>query len=460
MPIEEALPRRQILAREGLTRRLLACADALAVIAALILVATWTGGGEVTVATFAVVPLVVGLHKLAGLYDRDDLVLSRSTYDDLPDLLQLSGLFALLASLIPSLIAGTTLAPAAVAGLWAGAFVLTATMRVGARALSGRITSGERCLVIGDPERAAYVRGKLDRSGTGAQVVATVPISASKPLGIESPADMRWLVDRFTVDRVVLAPVATDSADTVELIRIAKAAGVRVSVLPRMFEAVGSAVEFEQIDGMTMLGVRQFGLTRSSRAIKRGFDIAGAGLGLVAVAPLLAVLAVAIRLDSKGPVLFRQTRVGRDGQTFRIFKFRSMGFDAEARKASLLTLNEAGDGMFKLSADPRITRVGRFLRRTSLDELPQLLNVLNGEMSLVGPRPLVTDEDVLVEGLDRSRLHLTPGMTGPWQVLGSARVPMQEMVGIDYLYVANWTLWADLKILLRTVPHMLAQRGV
>ena len=142
---------------------------------------------------------------------------------------------------------------------------------------------------------------------------------------------------------------------------------------------------------------------------------------------------------------------------FRIYKFRSMVVDAEQQKERLRALNEVGDGMFKITRDPRVTRVGNVLRKTSLDELPQLFNVLRGEMSLVGPRPLVTDEDALVLGLDRSRLHLTPGMTGPWQVLGS-RVPMQEMVGIDYLYVANWSLWLDLKLLLRTGPPRAAPR--
>src|SRR5438046_7673694 len=131
--------------------------------------------------------------------------------------------------------------------------------------------------------------------------------------------------------------------------------------------------------------------------------------------------------------------------------------DAEREKECLLALNEVGEGMFKISSDPRVTRVGSFLRRTSLDELPQLFNVLRGEMSLVGPRPLVLVEDALVLGLDRSRLHLTPGMTGPWQVL-STRVPMREMVGIDYLYVANWSLWLDLKVLARTARHVL-RRG-
>jgi lipopolysaccharide/colanic/teichoic acid biosynthesis glycosyltransferase len=204
---------------------------------------------------------------------------------------------------------------------------------------------------------------------------------------------------------------------------------------------------------MTMLGVRSFGLSRSSRLIKRAFDVVVASIGLVVISPILGAIALAISLDSKGPILFGQVRVGRDGKHFRMFKYRSMVADAEMQKDSLRALNEAGDGLFKLTHDPRVTRVGRFLRGTSLDELPQLFNVLRGEMSLVGPRPLVVDEDAQVLGLDRSRLHLTPGMTGPWQVLGS-RVPMQEMVGIDYLYVANWSLWLDIKILLRTVSHV------
>jgi lipopolysaccharide/colanic/teichoic acid biosynthesis glycosyltransferase len=150
--------------------------------------------------------------------------------------------------------------------------------------------------------------------------------------------------------------------------------------------------------------------------------------------------------------------VGRDGKHFEIFKFRTMVPEAEVLKSDLVHLNET-EGLFKIADDPRITRAGRLLRRTALDELPQLFNVWRGEMSLVGPRPLVTDEDAKIEGLDRSRLHLTPGMTGDWQILGSVRTPLHEMVGIDYLYVANWSLWTDLKIMLRTIPYMLARRG-
>ena len=176
------------------------------------------------------------------------------------------------------------------------------------------------------------------------------------------------------------------------------------------------------------------------------------------LSPLLAAIALAIRLDSKGPVLFRQIRVGHKGRHFAVLKFRSMVADADARKEELRSLNVAGAGLFKVKDDPRVTRVGRFLRSTSLDELPQLFNVLRGDMSLVGPRPLVTDEDAQVLGLDRSRLRLYPGMTGPWQ-LGS-RVPLHEMVDIDYLYASHWTLWLDVKLLLHTVRHVVRRRNL
>ncbi len=174
----------------------------------------------------------------------------------------------------------------------------------------------------------------------------------------------------------------------------------------------------------------------------------------------MLVAAVAIKLDSRGPVLFGQLRVGRHGERFEMLKFRTMIPRADELKDSLREHNEAQDGLFKIADDPRVTRVGRFLRKSALDELPQLLNIVKGEMSLVGPRPLVIDEDQRIEGWHRQRLDLMPGMTGPWQILGPTRVPLREMVAIDYLYVANWSLWSDIKILLRTVPHVLGRRGL
>jgi lipopolysaccharide/colanic/teichoic acid biosynthesis glycosyltransferase len=200
-------------------------------------------------------------------------------------------------------------------------------------------------------------------------------------------------------------------------------------------------------------------LTRSSGIVKRVFDLLGVSIGLLALSPLMIVIAVAIKLDSRGPVFFRQLRVDRHGKRFCMLKFRTMVADAEQRKDELRPLNETR-GVFKMAEDPRITGVGRLLRRFSLDELPQLANVMRGEMSLVGPRPLVPDEDCQIEGHRRSRLDVKPGMTGQWQILGSDRVPLEEMVKIDYLYVTNWSLWGDVEIILRTVPHVLGRRGV
>ena len=260
--------------------------------------------------------------------------------------------------------------------------------------------------------------------------------------------------------RAIVAPTSADGGEMLDLVRTLKAVGVRVSVLPRLLEVVGSSVEFDDLHGVTLMGVRRFEMSRSSAVVKRAFDLLGASLGLLAVAPLFVVIAIAIKLEDRGPVFFRQQRVGRHGKHFDLLKFRTMVPNAEALKDSLRDRNEAQAGLFKIADDPRVTRVGKLLRKSALDELPQLLNIIRGEMSLVGPRPLVIDEDRHVEGWYRRRLELMPGMTGPWQILGPARVPLNEMGAMDYLYVANWSLWGDIKILLRTVPHVLGRRGL
>jgi lipopolysaccharide/colanic/teichoic acid biosynthesis glycosyltransferase len=193
--------------------------------------------------------------------------------------------------------------------------------------------------------------------------------------------------------------------------------------------------------------------------LKRTLDLLGATLLLIIGAPLLILAATAIRLGGSGPVFFRQTRVGRDGKPFRIVKFRTMVVGADDLKESLRQFNEA-TGLFKIANDPRITRVGRVLRKTCIDELPQLFNVLRGEMSLVGPRPLIPEEDCQIVGAHRARLRTAPGITGHWQILGPTRVPFHEMVAIDCSYVEDWTMWSDIKILLRTVPHVVARRGL
>jgi exopolysaccharide biosynthesis polyprenyl glycosylphosphotransferase len=446
--------------REALHRRLLGVADVAAAILVVLAIPAAFGQAQAVPLGFAGALLLLLLFKASGLYDRDDLRLVHSTLDEVPLLAQLSGVFALGISIMQTVGLGSAPSAVQTAVLWIAAFGAILVGRTLARAVAGRTAQLERCLVLGDAERVHRIRQKLAASRARALVIASLPLAGDDVEDhdwVAVPEIIRRVVSELNVHRIIIAPSTTDSHGVVNLIRAAKAVGVRVSVLPRMFEVVGSAVEFDDVDGMTMLGVRRFGLSRSSLMLKRALDLALVSIGMVLISPLLIAIAVAIRLDSRGPVFFRQIRVGRDGSHFRMFKFRSMAVGAEILKDELRSMNEAGEGLFKIADDPRVTRVGRVLRRTSLDELPQIFNVLRGQMSLVGPRPLVVDEDAQVHGLDRSRLHLTPGMTGPWQILGH-RVPMQEMVGLDYLYVANWSLWLDLKLLLRTARHV-ACRG-
>jgi exopolysaccharide biosynthesis polyprenyl glycosylphosphotransferase len=273
-------------------------------------------------------------------------------------------------------------------------------------------------------------------------------------------AEIRDLAQTLDVHRAIVAPRSADAGEMLNLVRTLKAVGVRVSLLPRLLEVVGSSVVFDDLHGVTVMGVRRFELTRSSAAVKRAFDLFWASIGLLVISPVIVAAAAAIKLDSRGPVFFRQKRVGRNGKHFEIFKFRTMVPDAEALKDSLRHRNEAQEGLFKIADDPRVTRVGRLLRKTALDEIPQLLNILKGQMSLVGPRPLIVEEDVRIEGWHRRRLELTPGMTGPWQILGPARVPLTEMVAMDYLYLANWSLWGDVKIIMRTVSYVARFSGL
>ena len=261
------------------------------------------------------------------------------------------------------------------------------------------------------------------------------------------------------LDRVVIAPAGGDTERVLDTVRAVKAVGARASFLPRLLEIVGSSVELDELNGVTLLAVPRYGLSRSSRALKRSVDLVGAVGGLLLLAPLLAAIGIAIKLDTRGPILFRQRRMGREDAVFMMLKFRTMVDRADDLKPELANLNEA-DGLFKIADDPRITRIGRLLRQSSLDELPQLLNVVRGQMSLVGPRPFIIEEDRAVEGWGRRRLQVRPGLTGPWQIFGPARIPLREMVKIDYRYGANWSLWLDIKILLRTVPYVLARRGL
>ena len=453
--------------RDALFRRMLALADIVALFGAFLI--TFEVSRRPLGLTWGVlveIPILLIAAKMTGLYDRDETLLRKTTLDEAPKLFQLATLCTVVAWLAGGLVVSDTLGRQSALVLWLSLAALLILCRSVARALALSIAPTERCLFIGDEMSAATIRSKLAcNGGVKATVVAHLDLDKVAPWSTDSfseprLAEIRDLAQTLDVHRAIIAPRSADAGEMLNLVRTLKAVGVRVSVVPRLLEVVGSSVEFDDLHGVTVMGVRRFDLTRSSALFKRWFDRIGASLGLLAVAPLMIAIAIAIKLDSRGPVFFRQQRVGRHGKRFDMLKFRTMVPDAESMKDSLRHRNEAMDGLFKIAEDPRVTRVGRLLRRSALDELPQLLNIVRGEMSLVGPRPLVLEEDQRIEGWHRRRLELMPGMTGPWQILGPARVPLREMVAIDYLYVANWSPWTDIKILLRTVPHVLGRRGL
>jgi exopolysaccharide biosynthesis polyprenyl glycosylphosphotransferase len=452
--------------RDGVYRRTLGIADVVSATIAVLLGASVLGQDALNPMAVLALPLVLLVGKLTGIYDRDQHLLRKTTVDEIPTLFWVATLYTLLIWLGGDLIVAGQFGRLQAVGVWGLLFGSMLTTRALARYVARAASDQERCLVLGDADSAAWIARRFaEAPGLKTHVVGRVPLEPELPSsnGIPMLGDADALGPLLTqqrVERAIVAPRGPISDDLLNTIRRLKWWGMKVSLLPRLFEVVGSSAERDEVDGITLLGLRRYGLSRSSRVVKRGLDLAGSGLGLLVLAPLLATIAIAIKLESPGPVLFRQRRMGRDNVPFKMLKFRTMVAGAETQQSALAARNEADDGLFKIKDDPRITRVGKLLRRTSLDELPQLFNVLRGQMALVGPRPLVLDEDSRIEGWQRSRLQVPPGMTGPWQVFGSARIPLNEMVKIDYLYGANWSLWLDVKILLRTVSFVLRRQGL
>ncbi len=481
--IPEGRLRESTYRRDAIYRRTLALADVASAAIAVLIGVPILGQDALNPLALLALPLVLVVGKITGLYDRDEHLIKKTTLDEVPAVFWVATLYALLIWLAGDLIVDGQFGRDQAVGVWALLFASMVTIRAFARHLAGALSGEERCLVLGDADTAKWITRRFDEMpGLKARIVARAPM-ASEPhpslngsngngsngngsnghgsnghLGLNR--SLERLLTAEQIERAIIVPRGEISDDLLNTTRSLKSVGLRVSVLPRLPEVVGSSVELDDVDGITLLGMRRFGLSRSSRAVKRSFDFVVGSLTVLALSPFLAAIAIAIMLDSRGPVLFRQRRMGRNGVPFEMLKFRTMVDGAEAQKSTLAARNEAEGGLFKIKDDPRITRVGNRLRQISLDELPQLFNVLRGDMSLVGPRPLVLDEDERIEGWRRSRLELPPGMTGPWQVFGSARIPLNEMVKIDYLYGANWSLWLDVKTMLRTVPFVLGRRGL
>ena len=456
--VAEASPSGIAARRDSIFRRLLALADVLAASAAIVVGGALLEADLVNIGSIIGLPLIVLAAKTLGLYDRDELVIHKMTLSDAPKLFYVTTLFTLVYTVVQADLQNTMIDSETIVVLWLllmGGIMLA---RLAARRLARALTPPERCVLVGDVSHATRVRRMLESHPTlSAELVAAIPFDSVTARG-EDADEFGAYLRRSDFHRVIVTHTDNvNGANMIDTIRVFKSRGIKVSVLPSLFDVLGSAVEFDDLGGATLLGVRRYGLTRSSQLMKRGLDIVVAGTALVTLAPLFGTIALLIKCSSPGPVFFRQTRVGRGDTRFSIVKFRTMRSDAEERKIELRDRNETR-GLFKIANDPRITRIGRLLRRSSLDELPQLWNVLRGEMSLVGPRPLVVDEDEQVAGWHRRRLDLTPGITGAWQILGN-RVPLEDMVSLDYLYIVNWSLWSDIEILLQTVPHVLGRRN-
>jgi exopolysaccharide biosynthesis polyprenyl glycosylphosphotransferase len=465
--------------RGWLMRRLLLAADlgglllAFAVAQSLVPAgAADTVEGRWEIALFvASLPFWVVLARVHGLYDRDEERTDHSTVDDIVGVFQVVTL-GTWAFLVATRLTG--LANPALGRLvlfWMLAVSLVPVVRALMRAVGRRrATYLQNVLIVGSGDMATELAAKIEKHPEyGLNLLGIVgrdgtPITNGngrvRPLG--TPEDLPELLRALPVDRVIVGFSSDSHEQILDAVRAAQAANVQVDILPRLFEVLGTNTQMHTIEGIPLVGLPSPRLSRSSRMLKRSMDLIGASLGLVLLAPLLVAIAVAIKLDSRGPVFFRQVRMGAGERTFRIFKFRTMDADAEARKPELEHLNmHNGDDprMFKVPDDPRVTRVGAFLRRWRLDELPQLVNVLRGEMSLVGPRPLILDEDQYVRLWARRRLNLKPGVTGLWQVLGASDIPFEEMTKLDYLYVTNWSLSEDVRLMMRTLPSLARSRA-
>jgi len=333
--------------------------------------------------------------------------------------------------------------------------------------LRARGVGVDRVIIVGAGEVGRTVmRAIVARPELGYQVIGFVDdnpqkgqtdIGRFKALG--SLRNLSRLIEGEAVDEVIITLPWMYHRKIMSIVRECERRQVSARIVPDLFQMSLSRVDVDDLGGVPLIGVQEVGFEQGALLVKRGMDIVGAVIGLVLGAPLLALITLAIWLGSPGPIVFRQARVGMGGKRFEMYKFRSMREGAEAELERLRELNEVDGFTFKIRDDPRLTRVGRFLRRTSLDELPQLWNVLCGEMSLVGPRPPIPAEVSRYMEWHKKRLEVRPGMTGLWQVSGRSLLSSDEMVLLDVYYIENWSLWLDFKILLRTIPQVLFGGG-
>jgi exopolysaccharide biosynthesis polyprenyl glycosylphosphotransferase len=351
------------------------------------------------------------------------------------------------------------------------AIVLLAISRVIESAIIGRLrTRGigvHRAIIVGAGEIGRTVmRTVVARPGLGYHIVGFVDDNPEKGNssigrfeGLGSIDNLPDLIEERDIDEVIITLPWMYHRKIMGVVRTCERRNVNAHIVPDLFQMSLSRVDVDDLGGVPLVGVRDVGFGQRVRTVKRAVDIVGATLALTLGAPFLGLIAAAIRLDSPGPIIFRQTRVGANGKPFEMYKFRSMYQGAEQQLEEIRDLSEVDGPIFKMRDDPRVTRVGRILRRASLDELPQFLNVLRGDMSLVGPRPpLPSEVDEYLEW-QKKRLEVRPGMTGLWQVSGRSLLSFDDQCLLDVYYIENWSLWLDFKILSRTIPEVLFGNG-
>jgi exopolysaccharide biosynthesis polyprenyl glycosylphosphotransferase len=444
--------------RDQRRRRMLAMADLGAgIIASLLLV----GSAPRAVWALALLPGWVLIAKLFGLYDRDQRSIRHLTVDELSAIAAwVAACVAILGVLLPLTPAGDV-AFQSVAGAWVVGTLAAVFMRGSMRWLWRRTTPPEYTAVIGDGELAMAARRKLELFPDMHLVLVE---SRSLSLGGENGSSPRELAVSMRemvagLDRVLVAWERMDAEFVGELAGICREEQVKLSVVSPLRGRAGASPRLSEVAELPVLEYDTRDPSRSTQLLKRCFDLAVSVTALAFLAPLFPLMALAIKLDSRGPVFFTQMRAGRRGVPFRVIKLRTMVADAEQALSDVVVLDELSEPMFKLRSDPRVTRVGRMLRRFSLDELPQLFNVLRGEMSIVGPRPEQVELVDRYEPEHRFRLEVKPGMTGPMQVFGRGDLDFAERLAVEFDYVENVSLARDLRILLQTLPVVLRGDG-
>jgi exopolysaccharide biosynthesis polyprenyl glycosylphosphotransferase len=437
---------------EPLLRRMLALGDVLAIATAAIVVGLWGSGPGAALLLVLFAPVWIVTAKLAGLYDRDHRTLRHLTVDELPWLvvwtLSSTALLTLLLAPFPAL----DLSSRDRLLVWGTALGLGFTFRAGMRALWRRVTAPQRVLIVGDGPLAQAVVRKLE-------LFPDIHAEIAGQVGSCSLLYQRLEELGENVDRIVIA-CSELSEDLLEkLLPFCRLHGVKLTVVPPTRGMFGTATHLTHIAELPLLDYNTWDISRMTLGLKRGLDVVVSVLALALTLPLLLLAALATLFDSGRPVLFRQTRGGEGGRPFEMVKFRTMVKDAEARLQQLVPFEELDAPMFKLKADPRVTRVGGMLRRTSIDELPQLVNVLRGEMSIVGPRPEQLDLVERYAPEHQFRIQVKPGITGPMQIYGRGELTFDERLAVEREYVENLSLARDVRILLMTLPAVFRKRG-